>query len=78
MSMKCKTMCRCPSVYETDCKLESALSFNDNVSVYDIMNVSSVLGNIETAQNKCVGYNGTHRKAGTISQQGKGALRNMI
>lgn len=36
IELKCKTMHHC------HCKPESALSVNDNVSVYDIMNVSSV------------------------------------
>lgn len=47
----------CPNVYETDCKPESGLSFNDNISVYDIVNVSSVLWSIKNAQNKCADHN---------------------
>lgn len=68
IELKCKTIYLFQIAYET-------LHLNDDVSADECI---LCLTRIEKAQNKCVGYNRTQRKPGTISQQGRGALRNMI
>lgn len=72
---KFETVHFCPAVYETGCAPEWSLNCNDDMSVHECV---LCVARIEEAQNKCAAYNGMQRKPGTISQRGRGTLRNMI